>query len=120
VRRSTVKTTVIRAFFGGGGKDEARRERRSCGAGAGVLDKLARLIEDVQNTSNEASVVYGKIGRACARALANDAATAAKLAKRTEHVLKFQSARQNRLSNKRGTPAQSQRPARPQARAQRA
>ena len=36
-----------------------------------LADEMARLIEDVDTTSSEASVVYGKIGRTCARALAN-------------------------------------------------
>ncbi len=43
-----------------------------------LADEMARLIEDVDTTSSEASVVYGKIGRACARALANVAAVTAK------------------------------------------
>lgn len=70
-----------------------------------LSDEMAKLIEDVQNTSNEASVVYGKIGRACARALANVAATTAKQAKRVEHVQKFQAARQSRQQKKAGTAA---------------
>jgi len=72
-----------------------------------LADEMARLIEDVDTTSSEASVVYGKIGRACARALANVAAASAKAAKREEHVQKFQSARLTRKQKLGGTQAQS-------------
>ena len=83
-----------------------------------MADEMAGLIQDQANTSNDAAVVYGKIGRACARALANDAAVAARLAKRTENVLKFQQARQVRQQQKGSPAAQSPRPAQPQAAAQ--
>ena len=72
-----------------------------------LADEMARLIEDVDSTSSEASVVYGKIGRACARALANVAAVTARQAKREEHVQKFQSARLTRRQKLGGTQAQS-------------
>jgi hypothetical protein len=71
-----------------------------------MADEMAGLIQDTNNTSNDAAVVYGKIGRACARALANDAAVAARLAKRTENVLKFQQARQARQQQRGGATAQ--------------
>jgi ABC-type transporter Mla subunit MlaD len=70
-----------------------------------LSDEMARLIEDVDTTSNEASVVYGKIGRACARALANVAAATARQAKREEHVQKFYTARQTRKQNRGGPQA---------------
>ncbi len=47
-----------------------------------MANEMAKLIEDADNTSSEASVIYGRIGRACARALANVAAASAKQAKR--------------------------------------
>ena len=72
-----------------------------------MADEMAKLIEDADNTSSEASVVYGRIGRACARALANVAAATAKAAKRDEHVLKFQSARETRKHKKSGTQVQT-------------
>jgi len=72
-----------------------------------MADEMAKLIEDADNTSSEASVVYGRIGRSCARALANVAAATAKQAKRDEHVLKFQSARETRKQKKSGTQAQT-------------
>ncbi len=72
-----------------------------------MADEMAKLIEDADNTSSEASVVYGRIGRACARALATVAAATAKQAKRDEHVLKFQSARETRKQKKSGAQAQT-------------
>ncbi|SRR5579875_236270 len=72
-----------------------------------LADEMAKLIEDVDNTSNEASVVYGRIGRACARALANVAATEARLTTRTQHVQKFQTARQARKQKKDGSQPQT-------------
>jgi t-SNARE complex subunit (syntaxin) len=71
-----------------------------------MADEMAKLIEDADNTSSEASVVYGRIGRACVRALANVAAVTAKQAKRDEHVQKFQSARETRKQKKSGAQAQ--------------
>ncbi len=70
-----------------------------------LSDEMAKLIEDVDTTSSEAMVVYGNIGRSCARALANVAAATAKQAKRSEHVQKFQTARQTRKQKKSGTQA---------------
>jgi t-SNARE complex subunit (syntaxin) len=75
-----------------------------------LSDEMAQLIEDVDTTSSEATVVYGKIGRACARALANVAATTAKQSERDKHVQKFQTARQTRKQKKSGTQAQPQVP----------
>lgn len=65
-----------------------------------MAEDMAKFIGDEQNTSNEASVVYGKIGRICARALANVAATEARLNERSGHVQKFQAARAARLQKK--------------------
>ena len=70
-----------------------------------LSDEMAKLIEDVDTTSSEAMVVYGKIGHSCARALANVAAVTAKQAKRSEHVHKFQTARLTRKQKKSGTQA---------------
>ncbi len=74
-----------------------------------MANEMAKLIEDADNTSSEASVIYGRIGRACARALANVAAASAKQAKREEHVQKFQSARETRKQKKGGTQGQTPR-----------
>jgi len=76
-----------------------------------MADEMAKLIEDVQNTSNEASVVYGRIGRACARALANVAAAEARLNERSGHVQKFQAARQTRQQKKNNGQASGPAPA---------
>ena len=43
-----------------------------------LADEMAQLIEDGDNTSNNAAVAYSKIGRICVRALAEDAALSAK------------------------------------------
>ena len=75
-----------------------------------LSDEMAQLIEDVDTTSSEATVVYGKIGRTCARALANVAATAAKQTERDKQVQKFQTARQTRKQKMNGTRAQPQAP----------
>lgn len=61
-----------------------------------MADDMAKLIEDGDNTSNDAAVAYGKIGRICVRALAEDAALAAKRTTRADSVIKFQAARQAR------------------------
>ena len=71
-----------------------------------LSDEMAKLIEDLDTTSSEATVVYGKIGRACARALANVAAAAARQTERDKHVQRFQSARETRKQKKSGTQAQ--------------
>ena len=68
-----------------------------------LSDEMAKLIEDSDTTSSEASVIYGKIGRACARALANVAAVAARQSERSKHVHKFHSARETRRQRKGGT-----------------
>ena len=65
-----------------------------------LSDEMATLIEDLDTTSSEATVVYGKIGRTCARALANVAAATAKQTERDKHVQRFQSARQTRRQKK--------------------
>jgi t-SNARE complex subunit (syntaxin) len=70
-----------------------------------LSDEMAKLIEDIDTTSREATVVYGKIGSACTRALANVAAAAARQSERDKHVLKFQSARETRKQKKSGTQA---------------
>ncbi len=72
-----------------------------------LSDEMAQLIEDLDTTSSEATVVYGKIGRACARALANVAAATARQTERDKHVQKFQSARETRKQKKGGTQAQA-------------
>lgn len=73
-----------------------------------LSDEMAQLIEDVDTTSSEATVVYGKIGRACARALSNVAAASARQTERDKHVQKFQTARQTRKQKKNGTQTQAQ------------
>lgn len=62
------------------------------------------MIKEIENTatSAEAAVVYGKIGRACSRALAQEAARSALRTTRTQHTTKFQSARQTRLQARKG------------------
>ena len=72
-----------------------------------LSDEMAKLIEDLDTTSSEATVVYGKIGRTCARALANVAAATARQTERDKHVQKFQSARETRKQKKGGTQAQA-------------
>ena len=72
-----------------------------------LSDEMAKLIEDLDTTSSEATVVYGKIGRTCARALANVAAAAARQTERDKYVQKFQSARETRKQKKGGTQAQA-------------
>jgi len=74
-----------------------------------LSDEMAQLIEDVDSTSSEATVVYGKSGRTCARALANVAAGSARQTERDKHVQKFQPARQTRLQKQNGTQAQAPR-----------
>ncbi|HLG79137.1 MAG TPA: hypothetical protein VFA09_03095 [Ktedonobacteraceae bacterium] len=81
-----------------------------------LSDEMARLIEDVETTSSEASVVYGKIGRTCIRALANVAAAAARQAERDKHVQKFQTAREARRQKKSGSQPQQVQAARSTAR----
>ena len=57
-----------------------------------LADEMAKLIEDGDNTSNNAAVAYSKIGRICVRALAEDAALSAKRTTRADSVVKFQAA----------------------------
>lgn len=81
----------------------------------GLADEMAKLIEDPEDTSNEASVAYGKIGRVCANVLSRHAAMEAKRTARAGHVTKFQTARQARADKvrqkKRGAGAGSTAPA---------
>jgi hypothetical protein len=77
-----------------------------------MADEMARLIEDRDNTSNEASIAYSKIGRVCSRAIAEDAALAAKRTARATNVTRFQTARQNRNSKRNGAAPQPAQPAR--------
>lgn len=70
-----------------------------------LADEMAQLIEDLEGTSNEASVAYGKIGRVCANVLSRHAAVEAKRTTRTTHVTKFQASRNARAEkarNKKG------------------
>jgi hypothetical protein len=62
------------------------------------------MIKEIENTatSSEAAVVYGKIGRACSRALAQEAGRNALRTARSQHTTKFQSARQTRLQARKG------------------
>lgn len=62
-----------------------------------LADEMARLIEDRDNTSNNAAVAYSRIGRICVRALAQSAALNAARTTRDDHVAKFQAARQTRI-----------------------
>ena len=71
-----------------------------------MSDEMAKLIEDRENTSNEASIAYSKIGRVCARAVAENASLAAKRETRAANVTKFQTARQNRNAKKGGATPQ--------------
>jgi len=74
-----------------------------------LADEMAKLIEDGDNTSNNAAVAYSKIGRICVRALAEDAALSAKRTTRADSVVKFQAARQARIKKVPATAAQQQR-----------
>ncbi len=71
-----------------------------------LSDEMVKLIED-SATSSEASVAFGKIGRVCARAIADNAAAAAKRMTRAESVKRFQAARQARAGKKGGASAQN-------------
>lgn len=66
-----------------------------------LADEMAKLIEDPDSTSNEASVAYGKIGRVCANVLSRHAALEAKRATRSTHVTKFQASRTARAEKTR-------------------
>lgn len=70
-----------------------------------TAEEMTRRIADGVNTSGEAAVDYSRIGRICVRALAKDAAIAAKRAMRANHAPKFQEARQAR-SKKNATASQ--------------
>lgn len=61
-----------------------------------LADEMAKLIEDPDGTSNEASVAYGKIGRVCAIVLSRHAALEAKRTMRTTHATKFKASRDTR------------------------
>lgn len=66
-----------------------------------LSDEMAKLIEDVDNTSNEASVIWGQAGRMFARGLARHAAIEAKKTTRATHTTKFQNSRQVRMEKTR-------------------
>ncbi len=82
-----------------------------------IADEMAKLIEN-RDTSNEAVVAFGSIGRACTRALSRDAALAARRETRANNVTKFQTARQNRMAAKKGNTPSSQGSAQGQGSAQ--
>ncbi|GLV56325.1 hypothetical protein KDH_31660 [Dictyobacter sp. S3.2.2.5] len=65
----------------------------------GLVEDMIKRIEDT-NTSNEAAVVYGRIGNACTKTLAIEAAAAAKRTARTNNVTKFRASRENRLNSR--------------------
>ena len=73
-----------------------------------MADEMARLIEDRDNTSNNAAIAYSKIGRICVRALADEAALSAKRTTRADSVVKFQAARQARNGKKTAATATAQ------------
>ena len=62
-----------------------------------MADEMAKLIEDRDNTSNNAAIAYSKIGRVCVRSLAQNAAMSAAKTTRDDHVARFQAARQTRI-----------------------
>ena len=68
-----------------------------------LIEEMTKLIEDRDTTSSEAAVVYGKIGRLCTRAIAEEAAGSAKRTARTDRASKLHAAREARR-NKKGTP----------------
>jgi hypothetical protein len=77
-----------------------------------LADEMAKLIEN-KDTSNEAVVAFGRIGNACTRAIAMDAAQTAKRTTRTDNVTKLRTARENRKAAKKGgTPSAQQSPSR--------
>ncbi len=78
-----------------------------------LADEMARLIEDRDNTSNNAAIAYSKIGRVCVRALAQSAALTAARSTRDDHVARFHAARQTRI--KKTTTATTQNPGPSQA-----
>ncbi len=83
-----------------------------------MASDMAKSIEDRDGTSNEAAIVYSKIGKVCTSALAKAAAATAKRETRTSKVSQFQSARQARASKKgtaSTTPPQAPTPTRKQA-----
>ncbi|GHO50952.1 hypothetical protein [Ktedonospora formicarum] len=61
-----------------------------------LSEEMVKSIEN-SGTSSEAAVVFGKIGRACSRALAQEAGRNALRSARSQHTNKFQSARQTRM-----------------------
>ncbi len=66
-----------------------------------LSDEMVTLIQN-KDTSNEGAVAYSRIGKVCTRAIATDAAQAAKRTTRADNVTKFQTARQNRTAAKKG------------------
>ena len=72
-----------------------------------LSDEMVKLVEN-KDTSSEAAVVCGRIGKVCTNAIARDAAQAAKRQARADNVTKFQTARQKRMEAKKGgTPSAS-------------
>jgi hypothetical protein len=66
-----------------------------------LSDEMAKLIEN-KDTSNEAVVAFGRIGNACTKAIALDAALTAKRTTRTDNVTRLRTARENRRAAKKG------------------
>src|SRR5690242_9123784 len=66
-----------------------------------LADEMAKLIEN-KDTSNEAVVAFGRIGSACTKAIALDAALTAKRTTRTDNVTRLRTARENRRVAKKG------------------
>jgi hypothetical protein len=62
--------------------------------------EMATLIKDADNTSNEASVAYGKIARVCTQVLSRHAARAAAKEARQTSVSELQASRQERQEKK--------------------
>ncbi len=69
-----------------------------------MSDDMAKSIGDRESTSNEAAIVYSKIARICTRALAEDAALAAKKTTRATSVTRLQEARKARQKKPGATP----------------
>ncbi len=66
--------------------------------------EMVALIENTA-TSNEGAVAFGRIGKVCTRALALNAAQAAKRDTRAANISQFQAAREKRIQAKKGVPA---------------
>ncbi len=66
-----------------------------------MSDEMITLIQS-KDTSNEGAVAFSRIGKVCTKAMATDAAQAAKRTTRADNVTKFQTARQQRTAAKKG------------------